>query len=72
MTRPIADQEVRIAQELLTRARHAMEQIGGNITNENIALKHYMNVTWVSRPIAEDKPSEEELFGEFFNSEILS
>ena len=25
---------------------------GGNITNENISLKHYMNVTWVSRPIA--------------------
>ena len=40
---------------------------GGNITNENISLKHYMNVTWVSRPIAEDKPSEEELFGEFYN-----
>jgi sulfoacetaldehyde dehydrogenase len=39
---------------------------GGNITNENISLKHYMNVTWVSRPIAEDKPSEEELFGEFY------
>ena len=32
---------------------------GGNITNENISLKHYMNVTWVSRPIPEDKPSEE-------------
>ena len=31
---------------------------GGNITNENISLKHYMNVTWVSRPIAEDRPSE--------------
>jgi sulfoacetaldehyde dehydrogenase len=44
---------------------------GGNITNENISLKHYMNVTWVSRPIPEDKPSEEELFGEFFDSEIL-
>ncbi|MGH9386294.1 MAG: aldehyde dehydrogenase family protein [Vicinamibacterales bacterium] len=43
---------------------------GGNITNENIALKHYMNVTWVSRPIPEDKPSEEQLFGEFYNSEI--
>jgi sulfoacetaldehyde dehydrogenase len=43
---------------------------GGNITNENIALKHYMNVTWVSRPMPEDKPSEEELFGEFYNSEI--
>jgi sulfoacetaldehyde dehydrogenase len=41
---------------------------GGNITNENISLKHYMNVTWVSRPIAEDRPSEEELFGEFHNS----
>jgi sulfoacetaldehyde dehydrogenase len=45
---------------------------GGNITNENVHLKHYMNVTWVSRPIPEDKPSEEELFGEFYNSEIFS
>jgi sulfoacetaldehyde dehydrogenase len=45
---------------------------GGNITNENIALKHYMNVTWVSRPIPEDKPSEEELFGEFYNSVVPS
>jgi sulfoacetaldehyde dehydrogenase len=44
---------------------------GGNITNENIALKHYMNVTWVSRPIAEDRPSDETLFGEFYNSEIF-
>jgi sulfoacetaldehyde dehydrogenase len=44
---------------------------GGNITNENIALKHYMNVTWVSRPIAEDRPSERELFGEFYDSEIF-
>jgi sulfoacetaldehyde dehydrogenase len=41
---------------------------GGNITNENIALKHYLNVTWVSRPIAEDRPSEAELFGEFYGS----
>jgi sulfoacetaldehyde dehydrogenase len=44
---------------------------GGNITNENISLKHYLNVTWVSRPLAEDRPSDEELFGEFFNSEIF-
>ena len=43
---------------------------GGNITNENIALKHYMNVTWVSRPTPEDQPAEADLFGEFFNSEI--
>ncbi len=41
---------------------------GGNITNENISLKHYMQVTWVSRPIAEDRPSEAELFGEFYQS----
>jgi sulfoacetaldehyde dehydrogenase len=44
---------------------------GGNITNENISLKHYMNVTWVSRPTPEDKPSEAELFGEFYNSETF-
>jgi sulfoacetaldehyde dehydrogenase len=42
---------------------------GGNITNENVSLKHYMQTTWVSRPIPEDRPSEEELFGEFYNSE---
>ena len=43
---------------------------GGNITSENISLKHYMNVTWVSRPIPEDRPSEEELFGEFYNRDF--
>ncbi len=41
---------------------------GGNITNENISLKHYLNFTWVSRPIAEDRPSEAELFGEFYGT----
>ena len=41
---------------------------GGNITNENISLKHYLNVTWVSYPIAEDRPSEEELFGDFYGT----
>lgn len=44
---------------------------GGNVTSENISLKHYMNVTWVSRPIAEDRPSEQELFGEFYNSDVF-
>lgn len=42
---------------------------GGNITNENISLKHYMNVTWVSRPIAEDRPPDAEIFGEFYGTE---
>jgi sulfoacetaldehyde dehydrogenase len=41
---------------------------GGNVTNENIGLKHYLNVTWVSRPIPEDRPSEQELFGEFYGA----
>ena len=44
---------------------------GGNITSENIHLKHYMNVTCVSRPIREDRPAEQELFGEFYNTEVF-
>ncbi len=39
---------------------------GGNITSENIGVKHFMNVTWVSQPIAEDRPMEEEIFGRFY------
>ena len=38
---------------------------GGNIVSENITLKHYMNTTWVARPLKKDMPSNEELFGEF-------
>ena len=44
---------------------------GGNVTSENISLKHYMNTTWVSRPITEDRPSDAEIFGEFYNTEVL-
>ncbi len=40
---------------------------GGNIISENVHLKHYMNTTWVSRAIPADRPSDEELFGEFFD-----
>ncbi len=40
---------------------------GGNIVSENICLKHYMNTTWVSRPIPMDMPSNEELFGSFYD-----
>lgn len=43
---------------------------GGNITNENVTLKHMMNYTWVSRPIAEDRPPESELFGKFYGADI--
>ena len=44
---------------------------GGNITSENISVKHYMNTTWVSRSIPKDQPSEQELLGEFYNSEVF-
>jgi sulfoacetaldehyde dehydrogenase len=40
---------------------------GGNIVSENVHLTHYMNTTWVSVPIKEDKPSDEELFGAFYD-----
>ncbi|WP_313293449.1 aldehyde dehydrogenase family protein [Faecalispora jeddahensis] len=39
---------------------------GGNIVSENITLKHYMNTTWVARPLPEDMPSNQELFGDYF------
>lgn len=43
---------------------------GGNVVSENVNLKHYMNYTWVSKPIPEDKPSDEELFGEYYDPEL--
>lgn len=43
---------------------------GGNIVSENISLKHYLNTTWVSFPIPEDRPSDAELFGEFYDPEL--
>ena len=36
---------------------------GGNITTENIHWKHFVNVTWVSKPIPPVVPDEEVLFG---------
>ena len=38
---------------------------GGNIASENIVLKHYMNNTWVARPIEAVIPTDEELFADF-------
>jgi len=37
---------------------------GGNISSENINLKHFMNVTWVAYPIDPVIPTDEELFGD--------
>jgi sulfoacetaldehyde dehydrogenase len=43
---------------------------GGNIVSENVHLKHYMNATWVSLPIKEDRPSDAELFGSFYDARL--
>jgi len=35
---------------------------GGNITTENVNARHFVNLTWVSRPVAPRVVNEEELF----------
>lgn len=35
---------------------------GGNITTENVNARHFVNLTWVSRPIEPHPVSEDELF----------
>jgi len=40
---------------------------GGNISSENISFKHFINITWVSKPIPESIPSDEELFGDIMD-----
>ncbi len=39
---------------------------GGNATNENINWRNLVNITWVSRPLAQPKvlPTDQELFGQ--------
>ncbi|MFP4364946.1 MAG: aldehyde dehydrogenase family protein [Spirochaetia bacterium] len=39
---------------------------GGNVTTENINYKHFLNVTWLSIPFEPKKPSDDEVWGEFF------
>lgn len=39
---------------------------GGNITSENIYYKHFINVTWVSEPTANNRPTDEEMWGGFW------
>jgi len=36
---------------------------GGNITTENVNARHFVNLTWVARPIAPSAVGEEDLFG---------
>ena len=41
---------------------------GRNNFSDNMNYRHYLNITRVSRPIAERVPSEREIFGEFFDA----
>ncbi len=36
---------------------------GGNVTNENIHWKHFINVTWLSEPIEPAQITDEDIFG---------
>lgn len=38
----------------------------GNSTTENICWKHFINVTWVSEPFEPVKPSDEDVWGSFW------
>ncbi|MDE0303186.1 MAG: aldehyde dehydrogenase family protein [Gammaproteobacteria bacterium] len=40
---------------------------GGNITTENVNVRNFMNVTWVSRPVHPRAFNEEELFENYWN-----
>ncbi|MBN2655778.1 MAG: aldehyde dehydrogenase family protein [Spirochaetales bacterium] len=39
---------------------------GGNITTENITYKHFLNVTFVSEWFSPVRPTDEEIWGDFF------
>ena len=39
---------------------------GGNITTENINYKHFLNVTWLSEYMEPVRPTDEEIFGDYF------
>jgi len=41
---------------------------GNNITSENITYRHFINVTWVSEPIALHRPTDEDVFGAYLAS----
>ena len=40
---------------------------GGNNFSENMNVRHYMNITRISRPIAERMPTEREIFSVLFD-----
>jgi sulfoacetaldehyde dehydrogenase len=41
---------------------------GGNSISENLNYRHFINITHLVKAVAEDKPSEDDLFGAYFAS----
>jgi sulfoacetaldehyde dehydrogenase len=41
---------------------------GGDSINENLTYHHFLNYTWVSRPIPYAEPSDEELWGDYLRA----
>jgi sulfoacetaldehyde dehydrogenase len=39
---------------------------GNNITTENISIKHFINVTWVTEPIPLNRPTDDAVWGDYF------
>ena len=39
---------------------------GGNITTENIYYTHFLNITWVSIPFEPSRPTDEDMWGDFW------
>ncbi len=39
---------------------------GQTSTTDNINYRHFLNVTWLSVPIPESKPTDEEMFGKYW------
>jgi sulfoacetaldehyde dehydrogenase len=44
---------------------------GGNIVSENVTQKHYLNTTWVAKPIDRKPASEEEIFSDLLDSVFI-
>ena len=38
----------------------------GNITSDNINYRHFLNYTWLSTPVEENVPTDEDIFGDYF------
>jgi len=43
-----------------------LRKLAGNMTSENINYRNFLNYTWLSVPVEEYIPPDEQLFGDYF------